>query len=174
MSSEALSEQSCVREGADYNEVFPSSQDDPDTFHDERVPSANSSSTEEDEDLDVDGLEGDSNDEEDIGSVEPPFQSVIGPNGLREFIMLLLWTINEFNSSIKQKHFSMLREKYQIPIGIPIHLPFKFKKCYYQGAENVEVYKQMLKAGLRFPLSALHRRLLQFPRLAITQISLNA
>ena len=32
----------------------------------------------------------------------------------------------------------------------------------------------MLKAGLRFPLSALHRRLLQYLGLAITQISLNA
>ena len=82
--------------------------------------------------------------------------------------------VNDFNSSIKQKHFNMLREKYQIPVGIPIRLPFKFEKCYYQGAEDVRVYAQMLKAGLRFPLNALRRRLLQYLGLAVTQISLNA
>ena len=52
--------------------MFPSCQDEPDTSYDERVLSANSPSVEEDEDLDVDGLEGDSNNEEDIGSVELP------------------------------------------------------------------------------------------------------
>lgn len=32
----------------------------------------------------------------------------------------------------------------------------------------------MLKAGLRFPLSALHRCLLQYPGLTVNQVSLNA
>ena len=82
--------------------------------------------------------------------------------------------INDFDSSIKQKHFNKLREKYQIPISIPICLPFKSEKCYYRGAEDVGVYEQMLKAGLRFLLSALHRRLLQYLGLAVTQISPNA
>ena len=132
MSCEAyVREQSCVREGAGYDKVYPSGQDDPDTFYDERVPSANSPFVGEDKDLDVDGSDGDLNDEEDIGNVEPPIQSVIGPNGFREFIMLPLWTLNDFNSSIKQKHFSTFSEKYQITVGIPIHLPFKFEKCYY-------------------------------------------
>ena len=131
MSCEASSEQSCVREGAGYDKVYPSGQDDPDTSYNERVPSANSPFVGEDKDLDVDGSDGDLNDEEDIGSAEPPIQSVIGPNGFREFIMLPLWTLNDFNSSIKQKHFSTLSEKYQITVGIPIHLPFKFEKCYY-------------------------------------------
>ena len=103
MSSEASSEQSCVCEGAGYDEVYPSGQDDPVTSYDEMIPSANSLSTKEDEGLDVDGLEGDSNDEEDIGNPESPIQSVIGPDGLKEFIMLPLWTINDFKSSIKQK-----------------------------------------------------------------------
>lgn len=65
----------------------------------------------EDEDLDVDMSEGDSNDD-DLVSGDPPIQSVIGPNGFREFIMLLLWMINDFNSSMKQQHFNTLREKY--------------------------------------------------------------
>ena len=55
-----------------------------------------------------------------------------------------------------------------------MHLPFKLEKCYYKGAKDVVVYEQMLKAGLRFPLSALHRRLLQYLGLAVTQISPNA
>ena len=53
--------------------------------------------------------------------------------------MLPLWMINDFNSSIKQQHFNTLKEKYQIPIGILMHLPFKHEKCYYKGAEDVEV-----------------------------------
>ena len=36
------------------------------------------------------------------------------------------------------------------------------------------MYEQMLKAGLRFPLSALHCRLLQYLGLSVTQISPNA
>ena len=55
-----------------------------------------------------------------------------------------------------------------------MHLPFKREKCYYKGVEDVGMYEQMLKAGLRFPLSALHHRLLQYLGLAITQISSNA
>lgn len=100
MSTEASTEQSCIREGAGYDEMFSSSQDDPITSYDERDSSANSSSMEEDEDLDVDGSEGDSNDD-DLDGGKPPIQSVIGPDGFREFIMLPLWTINDFNSSIK-------------------------------------------------------------------------
>ena len=124
--------------------------------------------------MDVDRSESDSNEDEDIGNDEPPIQSVISPDGFREFIMLPLWMINDFNLSIKQQHFNTLREKYQIPVNISMRLPFKREKCYYKGVEDVGVYKQMLRVGLRFPLSALHHHLLQYLGLAITQISLNA
>ena len=106
--------------------------------------------------------------------VEPPIQTIIGPNGLREFIMLPLWMVNDFRSTIKESHFKTLRSKYQIPDNIPLHLPYKLEKCYYRGVEGVKVYKQMLKAWLRFPLSSLHCQLLQYLGLAITQISPNA
>nr|POF24481.1 hypothetical protein CFP56_29505 [Quercus suber] len=86
MSSEALSEQLCICKGVGYDEVYSSGQDDPDTSYDEKVSSANSPSAEEDEDLDMDGLEGgsggDSN-EEDVDNVEPPIQSVIGSDALK-------------------------------------------------------------------------------------------
>ena len=172
--SSVSGEQLCVHEGAGYDKVYSLGQDDPGTSSDERVPSTNSPSTEEDDDLDVDGSESDSNEDEDISNDEPSIQSTIGPDGFKEFIILPLWTINDFNSSIKQQHFNALREKYQILVNIPMRLPFKHEKCYYKGVEDVGVYEQMLKAGLRFPLSALHHRLLQYLRLAVTQISPNA
>ena len=106
-------------------------------------------------------------------SAEPPPQSIIGPDGLRQFILLPLWTMNDFRSTIKQKHFDTFREKYQIPFNIPIRLPYKSEKCYYRGVDDVGVYKQMFKTGLSFPLSALHRRLHQYLGLAITQVSPN-
>ena len=171
------SEQSCVRKGKGYDEVYSSSQDDPDTSYDERIPSANSPSMEEDEDLDANGSKGDSggdSNSEDVDNAEPPVQSVIGPDGLREFLHLPLWTVNDCNSTIKKNHFKTLRERYQIPINILIHLPFKLEKCYYQDAKGVEVYEQMFKVGFRFSLSALHCHLLQYLGLAVTQISLNA
>lgn len=107
----------------------------PGASNDERDSSANSPTT-EDEDLDVDGSEGDSNDDDQV-SGNPFIQSIIGPDGFREFIMLPLWTINDFNFSMKQQHFNTLREKFQIPVDIPIRLPFKCEKCYYRGVEDV-------------------------------------
>ena len=173
MSSEASSDQSYVRNGVGYDEVYLSSQDDPSTSSDERVPSFNSSSTEGDEDVNMNGLKDDSSDQN-IANAEPITQSVIGPNGLREFILLPLWTVNDFRSTIKQKQFDTLKEKFQIPVNIPICLPYKSEKCYYKGADDVGVYEQMLKVGLRFPLSTLHRCLLQYLGLVVTQISPNA
>ena len=61
---------------------------------------------------------------------EQTLRSVIGANGLREFIMLSEWTVNHFVSTIKENHFKTLKENYQIPENIPIRLPYKSKKCY--------------------------------------------
>ena len=108
--SSVSSEQLYVREGAGYDEVFQSSLDDPGTSTIEREPLATSLST-RDEDTDVEGSEGDSNnDGVDLG--EPLIQFIVGPDEFRKFIMIPLWTINDFNSSVKQTHFNTLREKY--------------------------------------------------------------
>ena len=109
-----------------------------------------------------------------LDDAELPIQSVIDPDGLKEFIMLPLGTVNDFRSLIKEFHFKTLRAKYQISDNIPLCLPYKSEKCYYKGVEGVRAYEQMLKAGLRFPLSSLHHHLLQYLGLAITQISPNA
>ena len=88
--------------------------------------------------------------------------------------MLPEWTINSFTSTIKEAHFKTLRALYQIPDYIPICLPYKSEKCYYEGVDSVGVYEQVLKASLRFPLNSLHRELLKYLGLSINQISLNA
>ena len=88
--------------------------------------------------------------------------------------MLPIWTINDFISTIKENHFKTLRGKYQISDNIPLCLSYKSEKCYYDDVDGVRVYEQMLKAGLRFPLSSLHHQLLQHLGLFVTQISLNS
>ena len=82
--------------------------------------------------------------------------------------------MNNFRSTIKEKHFNTLRANFQILDNIPIRLPYKSEKCYYEGVEGVGVYEQMLKARLRFPLSSLHRELLKYLGLSVNQVSPNA
>ena len=81
--------------------------------------------------------------------------------------MFPIWTVNDFTSIIKETHFKTLWEKYQTPVNIPLRLSYKLDKCCYKGIKGIGVYKQMLKARLRFPLSAFHHRLLQYLGLAI-------
>ena len=88
--------------------------------------------------------------------------------------MLLVWTVNNFTSTIKEAHFKTLRAIYQIPNYIPICLPYKSEKCYYDRVDDVGVYEKVLKADLRFPLNSLKRELLQYLGLSVSQISLNA
>ena len=75
--------------------------------------------------------------------------------------MLPEWMVNNIRSTIKEVHFKTLRAIYQIPDHIPICLPYKSEKCYYDGVDDVRVYEQALKAGLRFPLNTLKRELLR-------------
>ena len=53
--------------------------------------------------------------------------------------------------------FKNLRDRYQISDHIPICLLGKFKKCYSGKTANVGKYDAMFAAGLRLPLTALHR-----------------
>ena len=151
----------------DYEEVYPSGHKDQESPGKERSSSASSSSS-TNEDMEMTKQEKVSDDGE-----EQTLKSVVSADGLREFIMLPEWTVNNFMSTIKENHFKTLRDNFQIPDNIPIHLPYKSKKCYYEGVEGVGVYKQMLKAGLRFPLSSLHHELLKYLGLSINQVSPN-
>ena len=166
--SSASSNQSVIRDGAEYEEVYSFSHKDPESLGEERSPSASSSSL-TNEDIEMVEVEETSDDGEDL-----PLGLVIGADGLREFIMLPEWMVHKFTSVIKEKHFNTFRANFQIPDCIPIRLPYVSKKCYYDGVEGVGVYEQMLKAGLRFPLSTLHRELLKYLSLSVNQISPNA
>ena len=79
--SSASSNQSCVHEGADYDEVYLLGQNDPGTSSEDKDSSATSPSQDEEidksEDSHSDGLV----------DADPSVQSIIGPDGLREFIM---------------------------------------------------------------------------------------
>ena len=169
--SSALSNHSFVYDKAGYDVVYLSGHKDPDSLSEERSPSASSPSS-RDESLGTERPKDDSS--EGLDDAEPPIQSIVGPDGLREFIMLPIWTINDFTSTIKESHFKTLREKYQIPVNIPLRLPSLLEKCYYKGVKGVGVYEQMLKTRLRFPLSSHHHQVLQYLGLAVTQISPNA
>ena len=151
--SSASSNQSFVRDEAGYEELYPSGYKDPDELI-ERTPSATSpSSTNEDMELaePEEGSDGDG---------EGP-KSVVGADGLREFVMLPEWTVNNFRSTIKEVHFKTIRAIDQIPNHIPIRLPYKFEKYYYDGVDDLGVYEQALKAGLR---STVHPRNRKFRR----------
>ena len=65
----------------------------------------------------------------------------------------------------------MLFRSYQIPDHIPIRLPYKSEKYYYDGVGDLGVYEQALKAGLRFPQNRLKRELLRHLGLSVSQIS---
>ena len=159
--SSALSNQSFVRDEASYEELYPSGYRDPDDLS-ERSPSASSPSS-KNEDMEVAEPKEGSDDGE-----EQRIKFVVGTDGLREFVMLPEWTVNFFTSTIKEAHFKTLRANYQIPDYIPIRLPYKSEKCYYKGVDDVGVYEQVLKAGLRFPLNSLHRELLEYLGLSVS------
>jgi len=70
--------------------------------------------------------------------------------------------------------FKKLRTCYQIPDHISIRLPRKNEKCYTGRTANVGMYDAMFVAGLRLPLTALHRQLADFMGLSVSQITPNA
>ena len=115
--SSASSNHSFVCDGVGYDEVYPSSHKDHDSPSEERSLLASSPS------LKDEGLEREEPKDDllqDLDDNEPQIQFVVGPNGLRKFIMLPMWTVNDFISTIKENHFKTLRGKYQIPDNIPI------------------------------------------------------
>ena len=165
--SSASRNQSFIRDEAGYEEVYPSGYRDPDDLSERGLSTSSLSS--KNEDMEVVELEEGSDDGED-----QRIKSLVGTDGLREFVMLPEWTVNAFTSTIKKAHFKTLRANYQIPDYIPIRLLYKSKKCYHEGVNGVGVYEQVLKAGLRFPLNSLHRELLKYLGLSVSQISPNA
>ena len=183
MSSDASCKESSVCEGAGYDEAFgsgdelkdfsPSSERETST----QSPDGDESYTEggegakdggEDEveegrvesgndgdDVDVDGDDGDGDEESSGGTSED-------------------WAVNKFLPMMSDKVFRELRARYQIPNYIPIRLPKENERCYSRRTADVGMYDAMFAAGLRLPLTALHRQLVDFLDLSVTQIAPNA
>ena len=96
--SSASSNQSVIRDGAEYEEVYSFSHKDPESLGEERSPSAFSSSS-TNEDTEMVEVEETFDDSKDL-----PLGPVICADGLREFIMLLEWTVHKFNSRSERAH----------------------------------------------------------------------
>ena len=191
MSREATSEQSSIREGADYDEVFGSGHE-PDkgsSYSLERETSAQSPDEEiesydgEDKEEvvnesegEVDGREeeGDSDGDKDDGDKESYEGTSGSPEGNRPFILPSIWTVNDFLPKVSDRVFKDLHARYQILDHIPICLPKKSEKCYSGKTVDVGMYDAMFVAGLRLPLTALHHHLANFLGLSISKIALNA
>ena len=107
--SSASSNQSMVRDGTEYEEVYPSGHKDQESTGEERSLSASSSSS-INEDMEMVEVEESSDDDED-----QPSGPIVCVDGLTEFIMLPEWMIHKFKSIIKEKHFSNFRVNFQIP-----------------------------------------------------------
>ena len=112
--SSALSNQSVIRDRVDYEEVYLSSHKDQESLGEERSLSASSSSS-TNENMEMVEQEEVSDDGE-----EQTLKSIIGADGFKEFIMLPEWTMNNFESTIKENHFKTLRDNFQILDNIPI------------------------------------------------------
>ena len=98
--SSVSSNQSVVRDRADFEEVYPSGHKDQESPGEERSSSSSSSSS-TNKDMEMAEQEEVSDD-----SKEQALKSIVGADGLREFIMLPEWTVNNFKSTIKEKHFN--------------------------------------------------------------------
>ena len=72
---------------------------------------------------------------------------------------------------MSDKIFSELRARYQIPEHIPIRLPYENENCYMGRTADVGMYDAMFAAGLRLPLTAPHRQLVDYLGLFVSQIA---
>ena len=135
---------------------------------------------EDDEEIDSDGNrdEGDEEVSSDGNADEGDEESCEGTlgtsGGNRPFILPEEWAVNKFLPKMSNKVFSELRIRFQIPDHIPIRLPRKNERCYTGRTADVGMYDAMFTAGLRLPLTALHRQLADFLGLSVSQIAPNA
>ena len=194
MSSDAMSEESSIREGAGYDEAFGSG----DEFEDFSPSSGREMSAqsldgedecyaEESEEVEIevgkegswvdggDALDGEDSvgDEGDDGEGSSE-GALAGPGDNCPFILPAEWAVNKLLPSVSDKIFIELRVKYQIPEHIPIRLLYKNEKCYTGRTTDVGMYDAIFAAGLRLPLTALHHQLVDYLGLSVSQIAPNA
>ena len=131
----------------------------------------------EEEEIDEREVEGDKGeeDDEDEGdtdkrTLEARSSGSPGNGHARSFIILKMWTVNNFLSTMMVNIFKNMRDYYQIPI----HLLGKFEKCYSGKTTDIGMYDAMFASRLRLPLTVLHHQLDNFLGLSVSQIAPNA
>ena len=189
MSSDETSEQSSVRDGAGYDEVFGlGDKSEGFSRSSERETSAQSpddevkSYVEENEEVVDEGedeveegeRESGSDRDEDDGDKESCEGTSGGPRDNRPFILPEDWAVNKFLPMMSDRVFKELRSRYQIPDHIPIRLPRENERCYSGRIADVGKYDAMFIVGLKLPLTTLHDQLANFLDLSINQIAPNA
>ena len=78
------------------------------------------------------------------------------------FILLPIWSVNDFIPKMTKDIFSRLRPYFQIPDDIPIRMARKNEKCYSGKTTDVGFYEALFIAELRFPLTKLHHQLADY------------
>ena len=174
MSREATSEQSSVREGAGYDKVFQWKVMMKRKVRKKREKRVWMRVDEGGEDEEYKGEDDGNEGEVDGSASEGGSLGSPGDGHTRQFILPKMWTVNDFKQKMTVNIFKNLWDRYQIPDHIPIRLPRKFEKCYSGKIVEVAMYDAMFAAGLRLPLTALHRKLANFLRLSINQVTPNA
>ena len=188
MSSDVSCEESSVREGAGYDEAFGSgdesedfsplseretlaqSPDSDDSYTEggkDEVEEGGGENGSDGDDVDVDRDDGNGDEESSGGTLE-------GPGDNCPFILPEDWAVNKLLPMMSDKVFRELHTRYQISDHIPICLLRENKRCYSGRTADVGMYDAMFAAGLRLPLTALHRQLADFLGLSVTKIALNA
>ena len=178
MSSDASCEESSVREGAGYDKAFGSGNESKDFSlplkreMSAQSPDGDESFAEGDKDeergdgnngdeMDVDGDDSDGDEGSSEGTSE-------GPGDNRLFILPEDWAVNKFLPRMSGKVFRELRIHYQVPNHISIRLPRENERCYSGRTADVGMYDAMFAAGLRLPLTVLHRQLADFLGISVT------
>ena len=90
------------------------------------------------------------------------------PGGNCPFILPKNWTVYKYLPKMSDMVFKELRTHYQIPDYIPIRLSRKNERCYSGRIVDVGMYDVIFAAGLRLPLMALHRQLVDFMGLSVS------
>ena len=188
MSSDTSSDQSLVRDRAGYDEVFGSGQES-DGFSESSGREMLAQSPSNDVEDHVEGVRekvlsevevevGDEKIDSDKNGDEGDKESCEGTLGSSggncPFILPEEWAVNKFFPKMSNRVFNELHTRFQIPDHIPIRLPRKNERYYTGRTVDVGMYDATFAAGLRLPLTALHRQLADFLGLSVSQIAPNA
>ena len=92
----------------------------------------------------------------------------------REVVLSDDWSVHDFLVDMSDKVFSKLRPRFQILDDVPIWKGHSGEKCYTWGSSDVGFYEISFIAGLRMPLTFLHRQLVSYMGVSICQIAPNA